>query len=74
MHRCFVCCCSGGRRGNTEQVVARWRRLVGFIKALDLLHWSMRAVLHRRTAMAIEMASSGGTFVRCRRLFRLIKI
>jgi hypothetical protein len=23
--RCFVCCCSGGRWGDMEQVVARWR-------------------------------------------------
>jgi len=31
-------CCPGGHRGNTEQVVTRWRRLVAFMKALDLLH------------------------------------
>jgi len=49
------------------------RRLVALMKALDLLHQAMLAVFHRRTAMAIEMASNGGTFVRCRRLFRLIK-
>jgi hypothetical protein len=34
----------------------------GFIKALDLLHQAMLVVLHCRTAMAIEMASNGGTF------------
>jgi hypothetical protein len=47
---------------------------MAFINALDFLHWLMRAVLHRRTAMAmaIKMASEGGTFVRCRHLFRLI--
>ena len=73
LHRRFVYCCSGGRRGNTEQVFARWQRLVAFIKALDLLHQSMRVVLHRHTSMAIEKASDGGTFVRCRRLVRLIK-
>jgi hypothetical protein len=44
------------------QVVARWRRLVAFMKALDLLHRAMCAVLHHRTAMAIEMACDGGTF------------
>ncbi len=60
-HRC-VCCRSGGRRGDTEPVVARWRRLVAFIKALDLLHKAMLVVVHRRTVMAIEMASDGGTF------------
>jgi hypothetical protein len=72
-HRCFVDCRPGSRGGNTERVVTRWRRLVAFMKALDLLHWSLLAVLHRRTAMAIEMASNGGTFVCCHRLFRLIK-
>jgi hypothetical protein len=28
---------------------------------LDILHWAMRFVLHRRTAMAIKMANVGGT-------------
>jgi hypothetical protein len=36
------------------------------MKALGLLHWAIHAVLHHRTAMAIEMASNRGTFVRCR--------
>ena len=58
LHRCFVFCCPGGRRGDTEQVVARWRRLVAFMKALDFLHWAMHAILHHRTSMAtIKMAS-----------------
>jgi 1,2-phenylacetyl-CoA epoxidase PaaB subunit len=52
-----------------EQVVARWRRLVAFMKALDLLHQVMLAVLHCRTTMAIEMARARGAFVRRRRLF-----
>ena len=65
-----VDCVPGGRRGDTEQVVARWRSLVAFIKALDLLNREMHSVLHRRTAMAIEMASDGCAFVRCRCLFR----
>jgi len=69
LHRRFVFCHPGGRRGDTEQVVARWRRLMAFMKALDLQHWAMRAVLHHCTAMAIEMASEGGTFVHCGRLF-----
>jgi hypothetical protein len=69
-HRC-VDCVPGGRRGNTEQVVARWQSLVAFMKALDLLHWAMRSVFHWRTAMAIKMTSNGGAFVRRRRLFRL---
>ena len=70
-HRC-VDCHPGGRRGDTEGVVARWRRLVASIKALDLFHRAMHAVLHHRTAMAIEIASDGGAFVCRRHLFRLL--
>jgi hypothetical protein len=33
-------------------------------EALVMLHQAMRSVSHRRTAMAIEMARGGGTFVR----------
>jgi hypothetical protein len=69
LHCRTVCCRPGGRRGNTERVVARWRHLVASIKALDLINRAMRSVSHRRTAMAIEMAHDGGAFVRCRRLF-----
>ena len=69
-HRC-VDCFPGGRRGNTEQVVAQWQSLVAFMKALDLLHWTMRSVFHWRTSMAIEMTRDGGAFVCRRRLFRL---
>jgi hypothetical protein len=63
---CCVDCVPGGRRGNTEQVVARWRSLVAFMKALDLLNWEMRSVFHRRIAMAIEMARDGGACPRWR--------
>jgi len=70
-HRC-VDCVPGGRRGDTEQVVAQWQSLVAFMKALDLLHRAMRSVSHRRTAMAIKIARDGGAFVRRRRLFRLL--
>jgi len=73
LHRRTVCCHPGGRRGNTEQVVARWRRLVASIKALDLLHRAMHAVSHQHTAMAIKMARDGGAFVRRRQLFRLLQ-
>ena len=54
-YRC-VDCRPGGRRGDTERVVARWRRLVAFMKALDHLHQAMHAVSHHRAAMAVEMA------------------
>jgi hypothetical protein len=69
LHRHFVCFCPGGLRGDTEQVVTRWRHLVAFMKALDLLHSAMCVVLHHSTAMAIKMASNGGAFVRHHRLF-----
>jgi len=39
LHGRFVFCRPGVHRGDTEQVVARWRHLVAFVKALDLLHW-----------------------------------
>jgi len=70
-HRC-VDCRPGGRRGDTERVLARWQSLVAFMKALDLINRAMRSVSHRRTAMAIETAHDGGAFVRRRRLFRLL--
>ena len=38
LHRCFVFCRPGGCRGNTERVVARWQRVVAFMKTMDLLH------------------------------------
>ena len=55
-----------------ERVVARWRCSVTSGEALVMLHWVMHFVLHRRTAMAIEMARDRGAFVRCRCLFRLL--
>jgi len=64
-----VDCCPGGHRGNTERVVAQWRRPVASGEALVMLHRVMRSVLHRRTTMAIEIACDGGAFVCHRRLF-----
>jgi hypothetical protein len=60
-HQCFVCCCPGSRWGDTEQVVARWRHPVASRVALDMLHWAMRFLSHRQTAMAIELANDRGT-------------
>ncbi len=71
LHFCYVCCSHGGRRGNREWVVAQWWHLVAFMKALDLLHQAMNVVLHRCTAMTIEMACNGGAFIPCHRLFCL---
>jgi hypothetical protein len=62
LYRCttvalFVCCCPGGRWGNTEQVVAQWQRPVASGVALDMPHRAMPSVSLRRTAVAIETAS-----------------
>ncbi len=46
-------------------IPAQLRRLVASSKALDLLHWVMHAVMYRRIAMAIKMASFAGVFVDC---------
>ena len=64
---CLFACCPGGRWGNTEQVVARWRLPGASSVALDLLHRAMPRSLLQRIRMAIKMACNGGTFVRhCR--------
>ncbi len=44
----------------SEGLLAQWWRLVAFMKATNLLHQSMQAVLYRRIATAIEMTSKGG--------------
>ncbi len=61
---CLFACCPGGRWGNTEQVVAQWPRPVASGIALDMPHWVILSVLLRRTAVAIETAGGGATFVR----------
>jgi len=66
-HLRFVCCCSGGRRGDTG-----WRRPVATGVALDVLHREMLHVSLQRLTMAIEMARNGGAFVRCCHLFCLL--
>ncbi len=43
-------------------ILAQWWSLLASYKAPNLLYWAMQAVLHRRTAAAIEMASHFGTF------------
>jgi hypothetical protein len=58
---CFLfACCSGGRWGNTEQVVARWRRPVASEVALDMPHLAMPSVLLRRIRKAFETGRNGG--------------
>ncbi len=58
---CLFACCPGSCWANTEQVVAQCRHPVASRVALDMLHWAMRFVPHRRTAMAIERAKDRGT-------------
>jgi hypothetical protein len=43
-------------------ILAQWRRLVASKKALNLLYWAMHAVLYRRTAAAVKMASKVDPF------------
>ncbi len=54
-HHCYVDYCPGGRQGDTQQVVAQWRRPAASDKALIMLHQVMHSILHWRTTMAIEM-------------------
>jgi hypothetical protein len=64
---CLFACCTGGRWGDMERVVARCRHPVASGVALVMPHWAMPSVLLRRTAMAIETAGGRGAFVcRCR--------
>jgi hypothetical protein len=51
---CFICYCPGGCWGNTERVVARWRRSVAYGVARDMLHQAMPSVLLQCTCMAIK--------------------
>ena len=41
----------------SERLLARWWRLVAFMKATNFLHRAMRVVYYCRIAMAIKMAS-----------------
>jgi hypothetical protein len=58
----FICCCPGGRWGNTEQVVARWRCKVASGVALDMPHWAMPSVLLCRIRKAFKMGRNGVAF------------
>jgi hypothetical protein len=50
-------------RGDTGQILARWRRSVASRVALDLLYWAMRSALYRLTRMAFEMARKAGSLL-----------
>ena len=69
LHCRFVYCRPGGRRGDTEPVVARWWRPVVSNVALDVLHWVMSRALLQHVRTTIKMACDGGTFARRRRFF-----
>ena len=53
---CLFTCCSGGRWGNTEQVVAQWLHPTASKVALDMPHQAMPSVLLQSTAVAIKTA------------------
>ena len=46
LHLRFVCDRPGGRWGDTDPVVARWRHPVASGEALVMLHRAMRSVYH----------------------------
>ena len=56
LHLCIVSCRPGGRRGDTERVVAQWRHPVASGVALDMLHWVMPHVSRQRLYLVIKMA------------------
>jgi hypothetical protein len=72
LHNRCVDCVPGCPPGQYGAVVTRWQCSVASGEALVMLHQDVHSVLHRRTAMAIEMAHGGGTFVRPHHLFRLV--
>ena len=49
-------------RGNTVRVITRWRRSVAPREALVVFYPAMRAALHQRIRMVIEMASEPHVF------------
>jgi hypothetical protein len=58
--------CSHVRFILLDIILAQWRRPVASSsKALDILHQAMHAVLYRRTAAAINMATFLGLFNDC---------
>ena len=58
--------------GATRSEQSPGQRPVVSGEALVMLHWAMRSISHRRTAMAIKMACDGGAFVHRRHHFRLL--
>ena len=50
------------RRADTVQILVQWRCPVSLSVAMELLQRAMHTTLHRRIAMAIKFASTGGVF------------
>jgi hypothetical protein len=59
---CLFACCSGGRWGDTEQVVAQWWRPVASKVAPDMPHWVMPSVLLQHIRKAFKTGRNGGAF------------
>jgi hypothetical protein len=53
----------GFRRGNTGQILTRWRRPVAYRVALDLPYWAMGSAPYHLIRMAIKMASKVDAFI-----------
>jgi len=71
LHLHFFRCRPGGRRGDMEPVVTRWRRPVASVEALVMLHRAMLHVLLQRLHTAIKMACDREAFVCHCRVFWL---
>jgi hypothetical protein len=52
----------GVHRGDTGQILARWRRPVASWVALDLPYWAICSVPYQLIRMAIKMARKAGQF------------
>ncbi len=63
----------GGRRGNTVQIITQWKCSVALREALIVLYWVMRAKLHRRIRMVIQMASKPIVFFHCQLQTKVIQ-
>jgi hypothetical protein len=52
----------GGRQGNTEGALARWRHLVASHEAKDALHWAMHIAPYPPGGMVIKTVVDLATF------------
>ncbi len=59
---CLFAYYSGSCWGDTERVVAQWRRPVASKVALDMPHQAMPSVLLRRIRKAFKTGCNGGAF------------